>query len=82
MRLSRLPLVLALLLAAATGFAGEADTSLRGLYLEARTADVYAGHCFANSEVGLTGREAVLAWNVSEASTKAYRWRASRWSRW
>ena len=66
MRLSRLPLVPALLLAAATGFAGEADTSLRGLYLEARTADVYAGHCFANSEVGLTGREAVLAWNVSD----------------
>ncbi len=54
---------------AATAFAespGEADTSLTGLYLEARTADVYAGHCYANSEVGLDGEEAVLAWNVSE----------------
>ena len=56
---------------AATAFAegpGEADTSLTGLYLEARTADVYAGHCYANSEVGLDGEEAVLAWNVSEGT--------------
>ena len=66
MKTSRLLLAAALLAAATAGSAGEADTSLRGLYLEARTADVYAGHCFANSEVGLTGREAVLAWNVSE----------------
>jgi len=62
-----LSLALVVLVAlAAPAVAGEADTSLSGLYLEARTADVYAGHCFANSEVGLTGREAVLAWNVSE----------------
>ena len=27
---------------------------------------MYAGHCYANSEVGLDGEEAVLAWNVSE----------------
>lgn len=66
MKISRLLFVAALVAAATTGLAGEADTSLQGLYLEARTADVYAGHCFANSEVGLTGREAVLAWNVSE----------------
>lgn len=66
MKISRLLLVAALLAVAAPGFAGEADISLQGLYLEARTADVYAGHCFANSEVGLTGREAVLAWTVSE----------------
>lgn len=59
-------LPVALFAGATAGFASEADTSLSGLYLEARTADVYAGHCFANSEVGLTGREAVLAWNVAE----------------
>ncbi len=54
---------------ASAGFAGgEADTALSGQYLEARTADVYAGHCFANSEVGLTGSEAVLAWNIAEGT--------------
>ena len=58
--------LVAVLTFAGSAFTAEADTSLSGLYLEARTADVYAGHCFANSEVGLTGREAVLAWNVSE----------------
>ena len=67
MKSSRLLLfALVLSLASVPAFAGEADTSLSGLYLEARTADVYAGHCFANSEVGLTGREAVLAWNIAE----------------
>ena len=37
---------------------------LSGDYAEFRTADVYTGPCFANSEVGLTGQEAVLAWHV------------------
>lgn len=69
MKTSRLLLAgLALALAAAPLAASEADTALSGTYLEARTADVYAGHCFANSEVGLTGQEAVLAWNVSEGA--------------
>ena len=69
MKVSRLLTVAALsLVAAAAASAGEADATLSGLYLEARTADVYAGHCFANSEVGLTGSEAVLAWNISEGT--------------
>lgn len=37
---------------------------LTGDYAEFRTADVYTGPCFANSEVGLTGQEAVLAWHI------------------
>ena len=58
-------------------------TSLSGLYLEARTADVYAGHCFANSEVGLDGQEAVLAWNVSERDVRrASSCPAFPWSPW
>jgi hypothetical protein len=44
------------------------DTSIRGDYLEVRTADVYVGACFANSEVGLTGKEALMAWSVREGS--------------
>ena len=37
-----------------------------GVYLEARTCQVYTGPCFANGEVGLAGKEAVMAWNISE----------------
>lgn len=37
---------------------------IAGDYLEARTADVFTGPCFANSEVNLTGKEAILAWSV------------------
>ena len=41
-----------------------AQNHLTGDYAEFRTADVYTGPCFANSEVGLTGQEAVLAWHI------------------
>ena len=39
-----------------------------GQYIESRTADVYTGPCFANSEVNLTGQEAVLAWHVDKGT--------------
>lgn len=42
--------------------------SVKGNYVEARTADVYTGPCFANSEVGLTGELAVFGWKVSQGS--------------
>lgn len=41
---------------------------ISGEYIEARTCDVYTGPCFANGEIGLTGREAVMAWKVDEGS--------------
>ena len=50
-----------LLLAVALLLAAPAMAQISGQYLESRTADVYTGPCFANSEVNLTGREAVLA---------------------
>jgi hypothetical protein len=37
-----------------------------GNYVEARTADVYTGPCFANSEVGLVGQLAVFGWKVTK----------------
>ena len=42
------------------------SAALKGDYIEARSADVYTGPCFANSEVGLTGQEAILAWKFQE----------------
>jgi hypothetical protein len=39
-----------------------------GNYVEARTADVYTGPCFANSEEGLRGELAVFGWKISKGS--------------
>src|ERR1700688_3032672 len=41
---------------------------ISGDYLEARTADVYTGPCFANSEMDLAGKQAVVAWHVREGA--------------
>ena len=37
------------------------SAAIKGDYIEARSADVYTGPCFANGEVGLVGNEAILA---------------------
>src|SRR5262245_13579821 len=41
---------------------------LKGDYLETRTCDVYTGPCFANGQVGLTGRDAILAWSIDRGT--------------
>ena len=43
---------------------------ISGHYMEARTCQVYTGPCFANGEVGLAGKEAVMAWNIVEGDHK------------
>jgi hypothetical protein len=43
-------------------------TSIQGEYIEARTADVFTGPCFANSEVELTGDLAVFGWKITKGS--------------
>jgi hypothetical protein len=58
-------LVLSLSLAGALMAGGlQNRTQLHGDYIEARTADVYTGPCFANSEVDLVGKLAVFGWRV------------------
>ncbi len=47
---------------------GAAAAQISGNYIEARTASVYVGACFANSEMGLTGQEAVLGWQITNGS--------------
>jgi hypothetical protein len=39
-----------------------------GDYVEVRSADVYTGPCFANSQVDLEGKQAILAWHVRNGS--------------
>ncbi len=41
---------------------------IRGDYVEARTASVFAGACHYNGEVMIDGREAIMAWNVTSGS--------------
>jgi len=48
-------------------------TQLRGDYIEARTADVYTGPCFANSEVDLVGNLAVFGWRVDKGEFEGVR---------
>ncbi|MDZ4803176.1 MAG: DUF1326 domain-containing protein [Bryobacteraceae bacterium] len=58
-------LALSLCLAGSLMAAGlQNRTQIRGEYIEARTADVFTGPCFANSEVDLVGNLAVFGWHV------------------
>jgi hypothetical protein len=56
--------LLSLLLAPA--LLGASQPQIKGEYLETRSADVYVGQCFANSEMNLTGQEAIVAWHVTD----------------
>lgn len=60
-------LVLAMIVVvSALVFSSQAENiSLRGDYVEARTASVFAGACHYNGEVVTTGRDALMAWKVT-----------------
>ena len=64
MRKFYLPALVGLTLTSVLAIPGRA--TIKGDYIEARSADVYTGPCFANSEVGLVGNEAILAWKINE----------------
>lgn len=59
-------LVLALAVAALPALANAGEIS--GNYLEARTCQIYTGPCFANAEINLVGKEALMAWNIEEGA--------------
>ena len=47
-------------------FSSQAEnTNVKGDYVEVRTASVFAGACHYNGEVTTTGRDAMMAWNVT-----------------
>lgn len=69
----RFPIVLlaAAIVCSSFGLATAAEESskepaLQGVYMEARTCQVYTGPCFANGEMGLTGKDAIMAWAVEK----------------
>lgn len=43
---------------------GHGSPSICGSYLEVRSCDVYTGPCFANAEMGLSGKEGMLVWSI------------------
>jgi hypothetical protein len=52
--------------AGALVFSSQAENvQMRGDYVEVRTASVFAGACHYNGEVVTTGRDAMMAWNVT-----------------
>jgi hypothetical protein len=65
--MQRFPVLVAGLLIA-SGAALVQAAEISGEYLEARTCDVYTGPCFANGEIGIAGKEAVMAWKVDEGT--------------
>lgn len=42
--------------------------AVNGDYIEVRSADVYTGPCFANSQVDLEGNQAILAWRIQRGN--------------
>jgi hypothetical protein len=44
------------------------NQKIYGTYVEARTADVVTGACFANSEEGLVGELGMMGWKVTKGS--------------
>jgi len=41
---------------------------LTGHYLEARTIDVWTGPCFANADVNVGGKNAIMAWKIEKGA--------------
>ncbi len=61
--------VFMILCGAAVMLAGPLATKqIRGTYVEARSADVFVGPCFANSEVEIRGELAVMGWKIDKGS--------------
>ncbi len=41
---------------------------ITGQYIEARTCDVWTGPCFANAEMNIGGKHAVMGWKIDKGS--------------
>ena len=55
-----------LILAATTSLSSASEVG--GVYMETRTCAVYTGPCFANAEMGLTGKDAIMAWSIESGA--------------
>jgi hypothetical protein len=62
----QLSYMLALGLTGALATSARAADSVRGEYVEARTAEVFTGGCIMGSEAETMGKQAVLAWKIAQ----------------
>ncbi|HEX4915845.1 MAG TPA: DUF1326 domain-containing protein [Vicinamibacterales bacterium] len=61
----KVALTVAMALALSAGLAAEDKGRITGEYVEARTAEVFAGGCIMNSEAETMGRQALMAWRIT-----------------
>lgn len=59
---------LAVLALAILALAPASASEVTGQYVEARTCDVWTGPCFANAEISLDGKHAVMAWKIEQGT--------------
>jgi len=45
-----------------------ADIQAQGMYLEARTCDVWTGPCFANADFNIGGKQGMMAWRIEKGT--------------
>lgn len=64
----KLSLAILALAAAAVFAARPLATTISGDYLEVRSCDIYTGPCFANAEMGVSGKEGMMVWSVREGA--------------
>jgi hypothetical protein len=60
----RVPILMAAVVLAASPVLAGSNVRMTGDYVEARTAEVFAGGCIMSSEAETIGRQAVLAWRI------------------
>jgi hypothetical protein len=60
----RVPMLIAAVVLAASPALAGSNAKITGDYVEARTAEVFAGGCIMSSEAETIGRQAVLAWRI------------------
>jgi len=66
--MKRAVVALALVGLAASPLRAGGKGTVSGVYVEARTAEVFTGGCIMNSEAETMGKQAVLAWKVDRGS--------------
>ncbi len=60
---------LAIAVVALLAVTGQVNASgVTGQYVEARTCDIWTGPCFANAEMNISGKHAVLGWKVDKGT--------------
>ncbi len=66
--MNRLLMAVVIAVVSTVPLAAAGGNSVTGVYVEARTAEVFTGGCIMGSEAETSGRQAVLAWKIDRGS--------------